>query len=99
MKKLPFICVILAVIAIVMELFLFNFRTFESMTFPPVSGYTLTDEKGQAVNTGQTLAADKNGNVTFFVENINATVQNLYLDVFAPLSDSFQPVHPALRQR
>lgn len=88
MKKLPFICVILAVIAIVMELFLFNFRTFESMTFPPVSGYTLTDEKGQAVNTGQTLAADKNGNVTFFVENINATVQNLYLDVFAPLSDS-----------
>ncbi len=88
MKKLPLICVILAVIAVGMELFLFNFRTFESMTFSPLSGYDLTDDQGQPVTSGQALSADSSGNVTLFVENINAAAQNLYLDVSCPLSDS-----------
>ena len=58
MKKLRLVCLILAVIALGAELFLFNFRTFESMTFSPISGYDLTDENGIPVVPGQTLTAN-----------------------------------------
>lgn len=88
MKKLRLVCLILAVIALGAELFLFNFRTFESMTFSPISGYDLTDENGIPVVPGQTLTANADNTLTLVIDHIDAAAHNLYLDVSCPSSDA-----------
>ncbi len=82
-------CILFALIALAIELFGFNFRTFESLTFIPAQQWTLTDTAGAKLPMESRLTADENGESVFVIENIGQTAGNLYLDLEGPSSDGF----------
>ena len=82
-------CILFALIALAIELFGFNFRTFESLTFIPAQQWTLTDAAGAKLPMESRLTADENGESVFVIENIGQTADNLYLDLEGPSSDGF----------
>ena len=80
MKRQAVKCLILALAAILIELFVFNFRTFESLSFSPVEGFTLSDANGQRLTSGQTVTFSAQGSSELILNNINANAQNIYID-------------------
>ena len=71
---------LLLAVALAAECFLFNYRTWESLTFSPVASLSVYDGNGQSVQTGQPITADENGEVLLLLDGINQTAHNLYLD-------------------
>ena len=96
MKKIYLKCLILAIAAVLVELFVFNFRTFESLTFAPVNTFTVTaagrtdadsagttDNSGTddtVVKSGQTIVFYDAGNAVITLEQIDAATYNLHID-------------------
>ena len=85
MKYLKSIYTLLAFAALVIELFVFNFRTFESFFFPeelsPVTAYSA----GSTVQEDSSVLFDLSSSSDPYIllDDLNTSVQNLYLDLRA----------------
>ena len=85
MKYLKSIYTLLAFAALVIELFVFNFRTFESFFFPeelsPVTAYSA----GSTVQEDGSVLFDLSSGSDPYIllDDLNTSVQNLYLDLRA----------------
>ncbi len=80
MKRIYIKCFILALIAILLELFVFNFRTFESMTFTSVDSLTLAAPDGQPLEAGQTVTFADKESTEIIIAPIDAVAGNIYID-------------------
>ena len=80
MKKIYIKCFILALIAILLELFMFNFRTFESMAFTSVDSLTLAAPDGQPLEAGQSVTFADKESTEIIVDPIGAVAGNIYID-------------------
>ena len=87
MKKTCIKLFIAALAALILELFIFNFRTFESLTFSPVDSFTMTDSDGSILEIGQSIPPSEDGSTEIILDTINANAHNLYLEL-VPVSAS-----------
>ena len=92
-------CILFILIALAIELFGFNFRTFESLTFTPANQWTLEDSSGVRLAPGSCLSANENDEVVFIINNINQIADNLYLDLSDPSSDSLFGIKISARDK
>ncbi len=85
-------------VAIAAELLIFNFRTYESLTFSKVNSLAITDGSGAPLTVGQTVETDGNGAICILLEEIDQTADNLYLDI-ASAEDPTSPLTVVLSAR
>lgn len=80
MKRKYFKYLIFLIITIFTELFAFNFRTFESLTFPSSQGYTVRMSDGTLMNPEQYITVENEDETYIIIDDIDALAYNLYLN-------------------
>lgn len=75
--------IIILLVSLVLEVFVFNFRTFESLTFRKISPVSVKYGSENAVvkNGSEEVKLRSAADLTFTMENINEYVKNIMLDV------------------
>lgn len=81
MKSVRNKCMIIAFIAIAIELFIFNFRTFESFLFKEVESFSISYSDGSKVDENNTVTFTGEDGMYIVLEGLNQTVNNLYLNI------------------
>ncbi|HIR28964.1 MAG TPA: hypothetical protein IAB84_13455 [Candidatus Choladousia intestinigallinarum] len=85
MKYLKNAYMLLAFAALFIELFIFNYRTFESFFFPKESSPAAAYSAGSTVQEDASVSFDLSSGAKPYIllDNLDAPAENLYLDLFA----------------
>lgn len=81
MKKIKIRCLILLLTAMAIELFIFNFRSFESMTFSDMDTFSMAAADQTPLKKGQDITFSQDSDGVLILDQIHETVHNLYLNV------------------
>ena len=78
---------ILLLISLMLECFVFNFRSVESVFNSKISPFDIKYSDGSVCNNSTMVKVTAEGNLSFVIENINKKVNNIKLDIMAEGTD------------